>query len=158
VPGGRVELVGSGFAVTLPGDWTVEVVDPDRDLTAQPAGSAWDALRARSPDGSRACAVSVGVAPEGVRPLEEGTGVGAVPAAEPRWTMHEGTPTLEMPDPMMLVRSASNRRSSTITSATRSAAADPALGHDVLYGMACAADAEWDTDAITSSLTVLPLP
>ena len=65
---GRVELPGAGFAITIPSGWTVEVADPDRDVTQEAPGAAWEALRAQAEDGDAVCSVYVGVAVAG-RPI-----------------------------------------------------------------------------------------
>ncbi len=64
---GRIEMAGSGFAITVPDGWTVEVASPDPDVTAAPRASAWEAMRTSPPDGSVTCSVYVGVPPAGRR-------------------------------------------------------------------------------------------
>ncbi len=98
VPGGRVELPGSGFAFTVPRDWTVELVTPDPALEAALPGAAWEALRARDPGRRRACTVSVGVAPEGLSLQDQGAGIGTTGDAEPSWSDGRDVPMLLIPD------------------------------------------------------------
>ena len=58
---GRIEMTGSGFVVTIPDGWVVEVADPDPDVLDAEPGAAWWALKASAPHGLMACSVAVGV-------------------------------------------------------------------------------------------------
>ena len=58
---GRIEMMGSGFAITIPDEWTVEVAEPDPDILAASPGTAWWALKASAPHRFMACSVVVGV-------------------------------------------------------------------------------------------------
>lgn len=140
--GGRIELPGSAFAITVPDDWSVELAEPDADVFTAEPGSAWEALRATAPDRSLACSVSVGVAEVSLR-KRSGTGSGAV--TTPRW---ESTRRwlLLVPTPRVEDSVTSFSSSSPIV---RLAREHPGLEHDALYALECAGTAE-DEDGVES--------
>lgn len=41
VSGGRIEMSGSGFAITVPEKWVVKLVEPDPDVYTAAPGASW---------------------------------------------------------------------------------------------------------------------
>ncbi len=153
VAGGRIERTGSGFAVTLPRTWIVEVADPDRDVSMAEPGDAWEALRAHAPGRRRACSVYVGIVPLDAGPVGVSAAVDTDGAAlVPYWSA-EGRPTLVVPPVRFRQRSGSG--SETVEGRSRLRADDAGLLHDVVYVIACSADGERDTRKITDSMELL---
>ena len=76
VDGRRVEPAGAAFAMTFPGDWSVETSDPGPDVVTAAPGDAWEVLRAYGPERQEACSVSLAIAPEGQQPTGVGTSGG----------------------------------------------------------------------------------
>ena len=150
VDGARVEMAGSGFAMTFPDDWTVRTVDPDPDVFAAAPGDAWEALRAYGPGHREACSVSVAIAPEGQEYSGVGTGGGS---DAPYWRTEGGELILLVQPPRLETESGTGMES--IAPHERLASADPRLDHDVLYVVACATDPERFLDAIDQSVEFL---
>jgi hypothetical protein len=156
--GGRIEVTGSGFAMTFPDDWIVEVVDPDPDVFSAAPGTAWEALRAHDPGLQRACSVSVGVA---TRSLKNRSGVASGSATTvPSWDEDEQT-LLWVPDPRL--ESTTAGVSTTMAPRERLHKRDPRLEHDVMYAVSCSAagDDESETlelalDRLTETFELLP--
>jgi hypothetical protein len=149
---GRIEMAGSGFAITIPDGWTVEVADPEPDVFSAKPGTAWEALRASAPYNSMACSLAVGVTdPPPNR----------VPTAVPDegTTAYWHTPRkLRVPTPDI---PSSQRLHTTWDRPQPDQEAD--LEHDVLYSLLCAAnevrvggsDRFWDP--LVSSFEFLPV-
>ena len=151
VDGARVEMPGSGFAMTFPGDWTVERVDPDPDVFAAAPGDAWEALRAYGPERREACSLSVAVAPEG----QESSGVAASgDAAAPYWSIDDSQPILVVAPPRLEIESGGGME--TIAPHERPRTSDPRLEHDAQYVVACVTDPPRFLDAIIQSVEFLP--
>jgi hypothetical protein len=124
-------MAGSGFAITFPDDWSVEVADPDPDVLSAEPGTAWEALRATAHDRSMACSVAVGTA-ELLPGQWFGTGQDGV--TKPYWDPKEPW-RLWVPTPA-IPRTTSFHQ----TDWSRHPQEDPDLEHDVLYSLMCAAD------------------
>jgi len=153
VPGGRIEMVGSGFAITVPRKWVVKLVEPDLDIYTAAPGAAWEALRAHEPGRSRACSVYVGIVPLEARPIGESAPVDTdVDATEPYWSVG-GRPTLVVPPVRFRQRSGSS--SEGVGGRSRLRADDARLPHDVVYAVTCGADGERDLQGIVHSLEVV---
>lgn len=147
--GGRIEMPGSAFSITVPDPWVVEMADPDTDVFAAAAGAAWEALRAASPDGTRACSVAVGVAEVSLR---DQSGTGSNGAVSPSW--HPTRKSLLMvPSPRVEERDGG---SSSMTSFERLHRDHEGLEHDVLYSLVCVNVPELRFDQIMSSFELLP--
>ena len=139
-------MAGSGFAMTFPDDWTVEVVDPDPDVFAAAPGTAWEALRAHDPGRVRACSVSVGVAPVSLR--ERSGGASGDLTVEPHWD-EQDTGTLWVPEPR--VGAGAGGALSVMAPRARLHEGEADLEHDVLYVVSCSAGGE-DPEAYESAL------
>jgi hypothetical protein len=131
VEAGRIEMAGSGFAITLPDDWTVEVAEPDPDVLAAEPGTAWWALHASAPNGVMACSLAVGVTdlpPDRFGGLALRTD-GATPHWDPSkpWVLRVPTPDV----PQSRTHNASW---------VRPQIQEADLEHDVLYSLDCAAN------------------
>ncbi len=135
VEAGLVEMSGSGFAVTIPRGWTVEVRSPDPDVTAAAPGEAWEALRAYPPDLSAVCSVYVAVVPQ-AESLAQVVGVGSFePITSPRWDKRAEGMFLSVP-PAGLARDGPMGGSSDVL--TRLPGSHPLIPDDVLYDLECA--------------------
>lgn len=149
--GGRIEMPASGFAITVPDDWTVELADPDTDVFTAAPGSAWEALRATAPDRSAACSVAVGVATVSLRKAS-GTGSGGVTA--PAWhPSRRGM--LMVPTPIVEESGTVHAISAPRERLHRD---DPGLDHDALYSVHCVGDEDGRFERIADSLEFLPAP
>jgi hypothetical protein len=95
-------MPGSGFALTFPGDWMVELAEPDTDVFDVRPGTAWEALRATAQDGHMACSVAVGVAevPFFDPPDRAGSGTGQGGVEKPFWDPDEPH-LLWVPEPVV---------------------------------------------------------
>ena len=147
--GGRIEMPASAFAITVPDDWSVELADPDTDVFRAEAGTAWEALRATSPDGERACSVAVGVADVSLR---QGAGTGANGVASPAWHPSKKG-MLMVPSPRV---KESTRETSSMTSVERLHRDHAGLEHDALYSLVCANVPGGRFEQIMFSLELLP--
>jgi hypothetical protein len=150
VDGTRVELPGAAFAVTFPGDWSVETTEPDPDVVTAAPGNAWEVLRAYGPERHEACSVSVAITPEG----QESSGVSSGGQDAPKWNADDGELFLLVQPPRLETESGDGM--ATIAPYERSSSSDPGLEHDVLYVIACVTDPPRFLDAITESLGFLP--
>ncbi len=121
-----IELPGSGFSVKLPDEWSVEVLDPDRDYRSAGPGDTWTALRAYSADGIEACTVAVGVVSEGANDLELDVDTDDT-AAEAYW---RGRRRLMLPQPQ--VEPLGYGFGGVTGGFERRARSDPGIDHDVL--------------------------
>jgi hypothetical protein len=145
-----VELPGSGFSVKLPDEWSVEVLDPDRDYRSAGPGEAWTALRAYSPGGIEACTVAVGVAVEGANGLEFDVDTDEI-AAEAYW---QGSRRMMLPLPQ--VEPLGYGFGGVTGGFERRARSDPGIAHDVLYALTCLSAGEDMPDAALKRFKVLP--
>jgi hypothetical protein len=154
-PGGRVEVAASGFAITVPADWTVQVAASAPDLASAPDMIAWEALRATSPGQHQGCSVTVALPEAGL--LDSGNDtIGSSEAwAVPELSAVDGVPELRIPGPR--VAAGSGIRVATLTSWQRRASEDPGTPRDVLYAMVCAADAQLDQEPLLESFEMLPI-
>jgi hypothetical protein len=140
VSGGRIEMAGSGFTITLPKKWVVKLVGPDPDIYTAAPGAIWEALRAHEPGRRRACSVYVGIAPLDAGPIGESAAVDTdEDATEPYWSIG-GRPTLVVPPAHFRQRSDSG--SEMAGGWSRPRADDTRLPHDVVYAVACGADGD----------------
>jgi hypothetical protein len=147
IEGGRIEMTGSGFAMTFPDDWTVEVANPDPDVFSAAAGDAWEALRAHDPERLQACSVSVGVA---TRSLKNRSGVASDSATiTPRWDEDDKT-LLWVPEPR--IGSDGDAIGTTMAPRVRRHKRDPRLEHDVMYAVSCSASDAGDSDVSEQGL------
>lgn len=127
---GRIEMAGSGFAVTVPDDWVVEVADPDPDVLDAEPGAAWWALKASAPHALMACSVAVGVTD--LPPNRWGV---VIPSSgtEPHWGPSRPwqfrVPTPDVPQAELL-------QSQWLLPP----GGDENLRHDVFYSLDCAAN------------------
>jgi hypothetical protein len=155
VSGGRIEMAGSGFAITLPAKWVVKLAEPDLDIYAAAPGATWEALRAHEPGRRRACSVYVGVAPLDAGPIGESAAADTdEDATAPYWSIG-GRATLVVPPVRYRQRSDS---SSEMTGGwPRLRADDDRLAHDVVYAVTCGADGERDPQEIVDSFEVLAI-
>jgi hypothetical protein len=154
--GGRTEMPGSGFAVSFPAEWSLEVAEPDLDLTLAVPGDAWEALRAYGPERRQTCSAYVVVVTPGSPDLVlmETSGL-----EEPRWADFVTRPVLQIPDSRDRVE-ADDPSGPWVGAGgdfERDAADDPALDHDVVYALRCAADVDTSYDSIYESFTLLPV-
>ncbi len=147
--GGRIEMPGSAFAITIPDDWAVELADPDTDVFSAAQGTAWEALRATDPDGGAACSVAVGVAEVSLR-TSSGTASGLV--GPPQWDPADRS-LLWVPQPEV---EDSGSQHTAMTSRERLHQDDEGLEHDVLYSIVCAGTSEPQFQTISQSLEFLP--
>jgi hypothetical protein len=137
--GGRVDMPGSGFSLTVPVGWTVETAWPEPDIRTAEAGMAWEAVRAHDAAARQTCSVHVAIALEGQHLSEHGTSVGSGHAtSDPHWDRGAQDPTLRIPDPRF--RLEGPLPSASIETRERSAALDSTITRDVLYVLACGAD------------------
>ena len=155
---GRVEVAGTGFALTVPDDWAVEVAVPDLEISGAAPGFAWLALRANRPDHLQACNVSVGIATISLRP-----GSGAVmgdTTMAPHWDEQDRT-MLRIPEPVL----ATGTGGLFAAMAPRERLHDdhPDLRHDVLYVLACSDSSDEEAedppelfDELVQSFEILP--
>ena len=130
VEAGRIEMAGSGFAITIPDDWTVEVAEPDPDVLAASPGTAWWALRASAPYRFMACSLAVGVTD--LPPDRWGTvvrGAWTTPHWGPSRPWQLRVPTPDVPE---------SRPHHAEWVRPQHQEAD--LEHDVLYSLDCAAN------------------
>ena len=128
---GRIEMTGSGFAITIPDGWTVEVAEPDPDVLAASPGTAWWALKASAPHRFMACSLAVGVTD---LPSDRWSTVGQEGGTTPYWDPSKPwklrVPTPDIP-----------QSTSDHTSWIRPQSDQEAdLEHDVLYALECAAN------------------
>jgi hypothetical protein len=153
-------MAGSGFAITIPDDWTVQIAAPDRDITTAAPGDAWEALHAQSADGMTACSVAVGVA---TTSLAGRSGVGFDGAMiAPAWDEDEPT-LLRVPEPRLA--STIDYGYVAVTSQERFHADDPHIDHDITYAISCLAGRDLgsegtvgrELDAIMETLEIVPL-
>jgi hypothetical protein len=151
VDGARVEMAGSGFAMTFPDDWIVETMNPDLDVFAAGPGDAWEALRAYGPERREACSLSVAIAPEGQEPSGVGTGE---EADAPHWSTEDGQLILLVSPPRLETEWGAGMES--IAGHGRPHSSDPRLDYDVEYIVACVTDPPRFLDAITESVEILP--
>lgn len=149
--GGRIEMPGSGFAITVPEDWTVELAEPDTDVFAAAPGTAWEALRATAPDRSMACSVAIGISPVSLR---DAGGTGSAGDTVPRWHPTKRG-VLMVPSP--LVEEGETTHSS-MAPRERLHREDPALDHDVMYSVHCVGDTAAVFEQVADSLEFLPAP
>ena len=153
VDGGRVERTRSGFALTVPREWTVKVADPDPGVYAAKPGDAWEALRAFAPDRRRACSVHVGVVPLEAGSVGESITVESdEDAVRPYWSVG-GKPTLLVPPARF--RQRSDSATEGVLGWPRLRADDAGLPNDVVYAVVCGSDGERDPWGITGSLEIL---
>jgi hypothetical protein len=156
---GRVKMPASGFAITIPEGWSVEVAAPERDIGTAEPGAAWEALRAFGPKRRKTCSVYIAVAPEGQRSLAGFSSISTrAGATEVRWAGTRRQPTLEVPDPDDRIESDSGASHSSLGGQDRYAKDDPRVDHDVAYAVVCGGDRGRRFDAITESLRLLPAP
>ncbi len=148
--GGRIEMPGSAFAITIPDDWSVELADPDTDVFSAAPGTAWEALRATSPDGTNACSVAVGVADVSLR-TRSGTASSADVLA-PRWDPDDPG-ILWVPEPRV---EASDRQSGSMWPLERPRRKAEGRDHDVQYSVNCVSNARRTYRGIAESLEFLP--
>ena len=142
VEGGRIEMAGSGFEMTFPDDWTIEVADPDPDVFGAAPGETWEALRAHDPAHLLACSVSVGVATVS---LESGSGgASGGTTIEPSWDESE-TGLLWAPEPR--IESGTGAVYSTMSPRERLHKSDPGLEHDALYVVSCSSASDGESEA-----------
>jgi hypothetical protein len=130
VEAGRIEMAGSGFAIIIPDDWTVEVADPEPDVFSVEPGTAWWALKASAPYGLMACSLAVGVTD--LPPNRWGTvvpGAGTTPHWGPSRPWQLRVPAPDVPE-----------SSSLHDSWSRPQHHEDYLEHDVLYSLDCAAN------------------
>jgi len=133
---GRVELPGSGFAITIPPDWTVEVADPDRDVTQEAPGAAWEALRAQAEEGDAVCSVYVGVAMEGQPIGDETFPVDtSVAISKPEW--REGPQGMQLMLPTPALASGALPGLGSGTTRWRPAGSHPRLPDGAIYALDC---------------------
>lgn len=144
--GGHIEMPGSGFAMTFPEDWTVEVAEPDPDVFRAAPGTAWEALRAYGPERQQGCSVSVGVATVSLR--ERSGGASGDMTVEPHWDERESG-MLWAPEPR--VDLGTGGVYSVMSPRERLHTSDPGLEHDVLYVISCSAGGE-DPEAFEAEL------
>jgi hypothetical protein len=130
-------MTRSGFAMTFPDDWNVEVLDPDPVVFAAAPGTAWEALRAHDPARVRACSVSVGVATVSLR--ERSGGASSDMTVEPHWDEQENG-TLWAPEPRF--DAGTGGTYSVMAPRERLHEGDADLDHDVLYVVSCSAGGE----------------
>jgi hypothetical protein len=149
--GGRIVMPGSAFAVTVPEDWTVELADPDSDVFSAKPGTAWEALRATNPEGSRACSVAVGVAEVSLR---KRSGTASNGTLAPMWHQRQQG-TLMVPSPRVTETEVSVSSMSPMERLHRD---HEGLRHDVLYSLNCAGVPERQFERIMFSLEFLPQP
>ena len=149
VDGTRVELAGAAFAMTFPGDWSVETTDPGPDVVTAAPGDAWEVLHAYGPERLEACSVSLAIAPEGQAP----SGVSSGGEDAPRWNADDGELFLLVQPPRLETESGDGM--ATIAPYERPSSSQPRLEHDVLYVVACVTDPPRFLDAITESLEYL---
>ena len=152
--GGYIELPSSGFALTLPADWSVEVGTPERDPVGAAPGEAWEALRAFDPSRQQTCSVSVAVSPSTTS--REGYDVGSMSGDEraPRWSGTAERPMLMLPDSSDRVEALGGPHASQMTTQVRYARSGG--GHDILYAIECGGGAGSPRGGIADSLTLLP--
>ncbi len=95
-------MPASGFAITFPEDWTVELAEPDSDVFGMQPGTAWEALRATALDGHMACSLAVGVAavPFFQPPDRAGSATGQGDVGSPFWDPDEPH-LLWVPEPVV---------------------------------------------------------
>jgi hypothetical protein len=131
VEAGRIEMAGSGFAITIPDGWTVEIADPDPDVFSAEPGTAWWALRASAPYRSMACSLAVGVTDNSSnRWLTVVPGAGTTPHWGPSRPWQLQVPTPDVPQGI-----------SHHTEWVRPQPDQEAdLEHDVMYSLDCAAN------------------
>ncbi|MFO7530837.1 MAG: hypothetical protein R6W93_00135 [Candidatus Limnocylindrales bacterium] len=163
---GRIEMAGSGVAISIPEGWTVEVASPDPDVIAAPPASAWEALRTSPRDGSVACSVYVGVPPAG-HPLDlEGFPTdSSVTISWPRWEEGPVGPQLVTPRPAIPSGEPFQRGHGTVL--MRLPSSHPSLPDGAQYALECwwpdedgdegQSDRPDDTVAMFDSLTLLNL-
>jgi hypothetical protein len=151
VDGARVEMPGSGFAITFPGDWVVEMADPDPDVFTAAPGDAWEALQAYGPERREACSVVVAIAPFGQESSGVGTGGGS---SAPLWSTEEEGLILLVRSPR--IETVSGGAMGTIAPHERPRSSDPRLDHDVQYVVVCETDRDRFLHAITQSVEFLP--
>ena len=131
VEAGRIEMVGSGFAITIPDGWTVEIADPEPDVFSAEPGIAWEALRASAPYNSMACSLAVGVTdPPPNRWLTVVPDEGTTAYWDPSKPWKLRVPTPDVPQ--------SQRLHTTWDRPQPDQEAD--LEHDVQYSLLCAAN------------------
>ena len=143
-------MPGSGLAVDIPSDWSVEVAEPGPDLAQAQAGDAWEALRAYAPDRRQTCSAYVAVARSGTSEWV----VTLTPGLrEPRWTGPSTKPVLEVPDPSDRVEDRSGHYS--VNTSGHDMGDDPIPDFDVFWAVVCAADGESSFASIIDSFESL---
>lgn len=147
--GGRIEMPGSAFAITVPDEWTVEFADPDGDVFGAEAGMAWEAFRAINPAGTRACSVAIGVADVSLR---NGSGTGSNGDTTPKWHPSRRD-TLMVPSPSVVE---TDRQTSSMAPMERLHRDHEGLEHDALYSIHCVGVPERQFERIMFSLEFLP--
>jgi hypothetical protein len=148
--GGRIEMPGSAFAITVPDGWSVELADPDADVFTAEPGTAWEALRATSPDRTAACSVAVGVAGASLR-----KGSGTASSADvltPRWDPDDSG-TLWVPAPRI---EPGDHESSSMAPRERLHGKTDGLDHDALYSVHCVSSTKRMYQRILESFEFLP--
>jgi hypothetical protein len=153
--GGHIELARTGFAVTLPADWSVEVLSPERDPAGAQPGEAWEALRGFDPSRRQTCSVSVAVSPSATS--RDGYDVGSMSGDDraPRWSGPPDRPMLMLPDSSDRVEPRGRPHASRMSTQVRQAGSEN--GHDILYAIECGSSAGSSLSGIAESLTLLPV-
>jgi|GEM_PF-5856003 len=147
--GGRIEMPGSAFAITVPDDWTVELADPEPDVFSAEPGSAWEALRATHPENTVACSVAIGVAEVS---LLNKSGTASNGLVAPRWDPDERG-ILWVPTPRVDM---GETESSSMAPMVRLHRDHEGLEHDVLYSLQCVNVADRRFERIMRSIEFLP--
>ncbi len=147
--GGRIEMPGSAFAITVPEHWSVELADSDTDVFSAEPGTAWEALRATSKAGTNACSVAIGVADVSLR-KKSGTGSGG--PLTPMWDPKKPG-ILLVPSPVVDESEASF---AMLMPRERLHRKHEGLEHDAMYSIHCVGDAQGVAERIGVSLEFLP--
>jgi hypothetical protein len=145
-------MPGSGFAVDVPADWSVETADPDPVLAQAQPGDVWEALRAYAPGRRQTCSVYVAIAAAGTTDWEFAL---TPDLRDPRWTGSTAAPVVEVPHPRDRVEDRSGDYHVATASEYVSDARVPE--HDVIYAVVCGADGDSSFDSIIESLVPLPV-
>jgi len=151
--GGHREMAGSGFAITVPETWVVQLVEPEPDIHGAAPGDVWEALRAHQPGRRSACSVYVGIVPLDAGPIGESASFDTdEDATEPYWS-GGSRPTLVVPPVRYRQRSGSS--SEMVSAWPRPRTDDARLSHDVVYVVTCAADGDRAPRGIVDSFEIL---
>jgi hypothetical protein len=155
---GRIEMMGSGFAVTVPAGWTVEVADPDPVMTSAAPGTAWEALRAQAEDGDTVCSVYVAVAVEG-QPVDDQKVLVESSAAISKPDWREGSQGMQLVLPTPVLASGALPGWGSGTTRWRPAGSHPRLPDGAIYALDCWSGREdgWVPGLILESLALLDL-